>query len=142
MRVIQIVFHIIFAVSQVLTLLALIAGLDVMKFATITTGCPIVPTPETAERCNPGFFWFAGFAILFDIYLTVSFLVIELGCSFFPDKFQFARNDLVRGVAYIIIGLSMLGVTYDFGITAGIIEMIVGAFCIVLQFVGGCIGYK
>ena len=67
---------------------------------------------------TPNLNWFAGVSIVFCGVLTVGILVYEFLLVINPTKFKFYNYAIIRVIVYAYLGIAVLGVSGDLGISA------------------------
>ncbi|KAH0794135.1 hypothetical protein GPJ56_002013 [Histomonas meleagridis] len=100
------------------------------KTPSVTLGC--TPQPRwngCSGSANLG--WYLTFSLFAFGIMSFIFGIAEIGLLFFTKYFSAVSSPLLRGLVYVLKGLAVFGVAGDLGISAGVIEMVCGAFLVI-----------
>ena len=87
---------------------------------------------------NDDLSWFSGISIIFCGFLAVSIAIYEIMLLINPIKFKFYNYAILRVIVYLYLGIAIIGVSGDLGISASAFTLLnallnffvfMGAFC-------------
>ena len=85
--------------------------------------------------------WYMSMSILLFAFVSIGFCVYELLLIINPAFFRYKKSALIRVIVYVVLGITVLGMSADLGIAAGFITLIVAVWTLVnwLIIVMGCL---
>ena len=103
-----------------------------LEFKDVRISFDYIKTGNGVKTYGSGAVWFKNIAIVFCGVASVLLFVYEIFLLFNPKKFKFYEYGLIRILGYLYIGISVLGISGDLGISASAIALFAGLLNIVV----------